>query len=185
MVQNSAFAVGQVWSRTGCIPIGGCFSAQAADLYSVWRLKKLVHAMRALGDLSTCDAGIPIWTTQIHGTSVRIALAQFRDNFMIASSATHAKHLVMGRVCKALSTAWKLPVLCECKKCLYGVLYEELHCSCWGGLPTPAGSGDTAGALTSLYFEQWMGTEVERSIANPGGVHTRLPPHPVRRSHAI
>ena len=95
--------------------MGGCFSAQAADLFSVWRLKKLVWVMRAVGDLSTSDAGIPIWSTQIHATSVRITLAQFRDNVMDASSSTRAKHLVMGRVCRALSKAWNLPVICECK----------------------------------------------------------------------
>ena len=91
LVQNSAFAVGQVWSHTGCIPMGGYFSAQAADLYSFWRLKKLVRVMRALGDLSTSEVGIPIWTAQIHGASVRIALAQFRDNAGIPIYPCHGK----------------------------------------------------------------------------------------------
>ena len=33
---NKCWSVGKLWSRTGCIPMGGSFSAQSADLHSIW-----------------------------------------------------------------------------------------------------------------------------------------------------
>ena len=132
-----AFAVGQFWSRTGCIPMGGCFSTQVADLYSIWRLKKLVQVMCALDDVSTSDAGTPVWTTQIHETSVCIALAQFQDNIMVASSATRAKHLVMQSTEHCVE-----PTSCLClQRCVFGCLYEQLHCGCRSQLFPPSSTG--------------------------------------------
>ena len=97
--------------------------------------------MRALGDLSASDAGDPVWTAQINGASVRIALAQFRDNIMIASSATRAKHLVMGKVCRALSTAWNLPVVCECKDVCSGACMSNCITAVGVGFSLPQAQG--------------------------------------------
>ena len=37
LTQNSGcFSAGKVWSCTNCIPMGGSFSAEGADLNSVW-----------------------------------------------------------------------------------------------------------------------------------------------------
>ena len=33
---NGCYGVGNVWRRTNCILMGGSFSAQGADLHSVW-----------------------------------------------------------------------------------------------------------------------------------------------------
>ena len=113
--QNAVFAVGRMWSRTGCIPMGGPFSAQAADLHSVWRLKQAVRCLRRLGDLDLSDSGMPVWAVRAPGGEVvRVTLAQFRDNVLVASSSREQGKLIMSKVCGALSAAWKLPVLCEC-----------------------------------------------------------------------
>ena len=86
--QNSVFAAGKMWTRTECIPIRGCFSAQAADLHSVWRLKRAVRCLRRLGDASLSDSGVPVWVVPAPaGQMVTVSLAQFRDNVMVACSS--------------------------------------------------------------------------------------------------
>ena len=95
--------------------MGGPFSAQAADLHSVWRLKQAVRCLRRLGDLDLSDSGMPVWAVRAPGGEVvRVTLAQFRDNVLVASSSREHGKLIMSKVCGALSAAWKLPVLCEC-----------------------------------------------------------------------
>ena len=44
-MENNNFiqAAGKLWFRQGCIPMGGSFSAQAADLHSLWSVYKSRH----------------------------------------------------------------------------------------------------------------------------------------------
>ena len=67
-------ASGRLWSRTGAIPTGGPFSAQSADLRSVWGAKTRVDLMRRLGQLTFSPRGHPLWSTPRGNT---ISLAQF------------------------------------------------------------------------------------------------------------
>ena len=54
---NFIRAAGDLWNRTGYIPMGGSFSAQAADLHSLWGVSKNRHKFRALGNLVMSDKG--------------------------------------------------------------------------------------------------------------------------------
>ena len=56
---NKCKAAGRIWVRTGCIPMGGPFSAQAAGLHSLWPAFQKNHLFRALGSLVVSDAGYP------------------------------------------------------------------------------------------------------------------------------
>jgi hypothetical protein len=103
-------ASGQIWSRTGAIPMGGPFSAQSADLRSVWGAKTRVDLMRRLGNLSFSPRGHPLWSTPRGNT---ISLAQFRDNVVVGARGPTAKS-EMQQVCNTLSEVWTLPVLCDC-----------------------------------------------------------------------
>ena len=44
--------------------MGGSFSAQAADLHSVWGLKRVVHHLWDLGELQIVGGGFPTWRVQ-------------------------------------------------------------------------------------------------------------------------
>ena len=103
-------ASGQIWSRTGAIPMGGPFSAQSADLRSVWGAKTRVDLMRRLGNLSFSPRGHPLWSTPRGNT---ISLAQFRNNVVVGARGPTAKS-EMQQVCNTLSEVWTLPVLCDC-----------------------------------------------------------------------
>ena len=76
---NRCRAVGTVWVRQGCIPMGGPFSAQAADLHSLWRVYRHRHLFCRLGSLIVSDAGFPNWVGR-H----TVAMVQFRDNKLVA-----------------------------------------------------------------------------------------------------
>ena len=75
-------AAGELWSRAGCIPMGGSFSAQAADLHSLWGVYKGRHKFRALGELRISDEGFPFWVSD-HG---RVGFCHFHDNILVATS---------------------------------------------------------------------------------------------------
>ena len=103
-------ASGRLWSRTGAIPMGGPFSAQSADLRSVWGAKTRVDLMRRLGQLTFSPRGHPLWSTPRGNT---ISLAQFRDNVLLGARGPTAS-TEMQHVCDVLSETWSLPVLCDC-----------------------------------------------------------------------
>ena len=103
-------ASGQVWSRTRAIPMGGPFSAQSADLRSIWAAKKRTDLMRKIGQLSFSPRGHPLWTTPRGNT---VHLAQFRDNILVGARGPSPTH-EMQSVCDTLSEVWNLPVLCDC-----------------------------------------------------------------------
>ena len=50
-VNNRARAAGRLWVRSGCLPMGGPFSAQAVDLHSLWCVFKKKNLFRQLETL--------------------------------------------------------------------------------------------------------------------------------------
>ena len=99
---NSVTAAGSPWQRLFAIPMGGSFSAQAADLYCIWAFHLLKARSRQWGKLSTSPEGYPVWTSS---TGRIMALAQFRDNILIASAGPRATSVVRD-VCNTLTNAW-------------------------------------------------------------------------------
>ena len=55
-----AQAAGQLWCRSASIPMGGPFSAQGADLHSVWQAKKKCQRLSQIGNTSIFR---PLWDT--------------------------------------------------------------------------------------------------------------------------
>ena len=90
--------------------MGGPFSAQGADLHSVWQAKKKCHFLRRLGTLRFSETLQPLWDTPRGNT---VSLAQFRDNILTAATGPTCKS-EMAHVCSALTQAWGLPVICPC-----------------------------------------------------------------------
>ena len=103
-------ASGRIWSRTGAIPMGGPFSAQSADLSSVWGAKTRVGLMRKMGNLSFSPRGHPLWSTPRGNT---LSLAQFCDNVIVGARGPTTKS-EMQQVCNTLSEVRTFPVLCDC-----------------------------------------------------------------------
>ena len=85
--------------------MGGSFSAQCADLHSLWALKQGIETMRRFGKLIE-EGPFPAWETPAGNT---VSLSQFRDNVNVATKGLSAKS-EMARVCNALSECWSLPV---------------------------------------------------------------------------
>ena len=53
-----------VWVRTNCIPMEGPFSAQGADMHSVWQAYQHRNLFRQLGALTVSAEGFPLWQGQ-------------------------------------------------------------------------------------------------------------------------
>ena len=105
-------SAGHLWSRRRCIPMGGSFSAQAADLHSLWSVYTSYHPFYTLSQLSVSPEGFPYWRNA-HGT---VAPCQFRDNILIATSFSDSPRThIVETVCKILEQAWDLAVLCDCR----------------------------------------------------------------------
>ena len=62
------------------MPMGGLFSAEGADLHSIWNAYVHTNLFRWLGN-RTVSPGIPMWEVP-YG---RVALCQFRDNILVAT----------------------------------------------------------------------------------------------------
>ena len=104
-------ALGNLWSRHGCIPMGGSFSAQAADLCSLWGVYNNRHLFRRSGTLHISDSGIPFWESPYR----IITLCQFRGNILVASKFTDSPSTpIIQTVCDILHSSWNVHVLCEC-----------------------------------------------------------------------
>ena len=71
-------AAGNVWKRPGCIPMGGSFSAQLADLHCQWEVYQNRHLFRELAPQITAS-GYVCWETE-WGV---LSLCQFRDNIYL------------------------------------------------------------------------------------------------------
>ena len=89
--------------------MGGPFSAQSADLGSIWGVKQRTDLMRRLGNLSFSPRGHLLWTTPRGNV---LSLAQFRDNVLVGAKGPTARSQ-MQQVCDTLSAVWSLPVLCD------------------------------------------------------------------------
>ena len=109
---NFCWAVGNSWQRLFTMLMGGSFNAQSADRYCIWSFHLLKARSRIWGTLSTSHQGYPAWTTPAGGT---IALAQFRDNIVVASCGPHATSVVR-EVCATLTDIWNPPLLCPSMK---------------------------------------------------------------------
>ena len=108
---NACWCLGSVWSRVNCIPMGGPFSAQGADLHSIW--KTYVHRSKfcRLGNLTVSAEGFTLW----EGPYGRVSMIQFRDNIPIASDC-HPDSCVdlINLIRCILKESWKLDVDCDC-----------------------------------------------------------------------
>ena len=62
--------------------MGGSFSAQAANLQSLWGVYSNKHLFCQLGTLHISKSGFPFWETP-HGI---IPLCRFRDNILVVST---------------------------------------------------------------------------------------------------
>ena len=99
--------------QDGVHPDGGLFLCPGGQLHSVWGLKGAVRYLRWLGDLSLSDSGMPVWAVPAPARQVvKVSLAQFRDNFMVASSNKEHRRLTTSKLCYAHSVTWKPLVLC-------------------------------------------------------------------------
>ena len=105
---NVVVAAGELWQRTGAIPMGGSFSAQSADLHSVWCCKLRVDLLRRWGQFSKTSDGVVQWSA---GDTL-FALQQFRDNLVVASQGPEATDM-MKPVCSVLEEVWSLKVVCD------------------------------------------------------------------------
>ena len=108
---NGCWGAVRVWTRTNCIPMGGAFSAQGADLHSVWAAYVGRKCFRQLGRLEITTAGWPLWHTPLG----RVTLCQFRDNILIATDTSpHLRAQMVERVRAVLKNCWNLEVECGC-----------------------------------------------------------------------
>ena len=123
---NQVWCAGAMWKRADAIPMGGSFSAQCADLHSLWALKEGVDVMRRFGTLQKAEP-FPVWATPAGNTD---SLSQFRDNVNVAAKGPSARTEML-RVCEALSECWKLPVHCDClskgETCNGVCMSDKLH----------------------------------------------------------
>ena len=107
---NRCQASGQVWCRDLCIPMSGSFSAQSADLHSIWSAYTHRQLFRALGQLHLTTEGFPYWRGQF-----TTALCQFRDNIVLGADAPpEQRAALINKVRGSLQKAWGLRVVCEC-----------------------------------------------------------------------
>ena len=102
---NYVLAAGKVWQRTGCIPMGGSFSAEATDLHCQWGVYTFTGKFRDLGDPRISDAGFVYWVTPWG----HLTLCQFQDNILMATSFPNYPSIrIVQRVCKILNQCWDL-----------------------------------------------------------------------------
>ena len=108
---NMLQAVGTLWKREGSIPMGGPFSAQSADLHTLWRVKRAGKKLHNWGELNISDEGYIYWQRG----PLWFSLCQFRDNILFASNHRPGAHTtIVQTVTETLSSVWDLEVLCPC-----------------------------------------------------------------------
>ena len=90
--------------------MGGSFSAQSADLHSVWGAYKRRNRFRQLGALHVSPEGFVHWVGRW-----TIALIQFRANVLLATDAPRTDFQeVVEEVRGVLEEVWGIPVRCDC-----------------------------------------------------------------------
>ena len=108
---NFIRALGSLWSRHGCIPMGGSFSAQAANLHNLCGVYSNRHLFRQLATLHISESRFPFWETP-HGITTH---CQFQDNILVASTYKDSPSTpIIQTVCDILRSSWNLHVLCDC-----------------------------------------------------------------------
>ena len=91
--------------------MGGPFSAHAADLLTLWKVKKAAKKLRDRGSLTVSDEGYVFWSRG----AMWFSLCQFRDNILFASNLSPgSKTTLVQEMCSTLSDIWNLEVLCDC-----------------------------------------------------------------------
>ena len=80
--------VGTLWKREGSILMGGPFSAQSADLHTLWKVKRAGKKLRDWGGLNISDEGYIYWQRG----PLWFSLCQFRDNILLASNHRPGVH---------------------------------------------------------------------------------------------
>ena len=107
---NKCWAVGQLWSRDKCIPMGGSFSAQSVHLHSIWAAYTGRQEVCRLGALTVSPEGCIYWLGKW-----KVTMCHFRDNILVASDADPSicKELV-GLIKSVLQKIWGLHVECAC-----------------------------------------------------------------------
>ena len=107
---NACWCAGSIWTHTNCIPMGGPFSAQGADLHSVWQAYMHRGLFRQLGPL-TMSEGFPL----LKGPHGKVALCQFEDNILVATDCPpEACVNLINLIRKILRGCWGLQVDCDC-----------------------------------------------------------------------
>ena len=105
------WAGGELRHRLRCIPMGGSFSAQSADLHSAWGVFQGRHLFRKLGKLHISESGFVYWINEL-GT---VSLCQFRDNILVASTYPDSPRTqLIHQICGILHECWGLRVVCDC-----------------------------------------------------------------------
>ena len=84
---NACWALGRVWVPPNCIPMGGPFSAQGADIQFLWQVYQHRGQFRPLGAPTVSPEGFPMW----EGRWGRVTMCQFRDNILIATDCPQSK----------------------------------------------------------------------------------------------
>ena len=108
---NGCYSTGSLWARTNCIPMGGPFSAQGADLHLVWAAYTGRGKFTSLGKLEVTTKGWPVW----HGRWGHTSMCQFRDNILLATDALARNRAgVVQTMREVLKSSWHLDVDCEC-----------------------------------------------------------------------
>ena len=91
--------------------MGGPFSAQGADIHSVWRVYQHRGLFRRLGTLTVSPEGFPLWD----GQWGRVAMCQFRDNILVATDCPTTRQVALIETIRTiLKTTWGLEVECDC-----------------------------------------------------------------------
>ena len=115
------YLVNNIWLQTvyigvttaalaGCIPMGGSFSAQSANLQCQWEVYQHRH-LRNWETYIISATRFVYWGTEWG----KLGLCQFRDNILLATSLEDDPQVaVVQNVCTILQTVWKLRVLCPC-----------------------------------------------------------------------
>ena len=90
--------------------MGWIFSAQCADLHSVWAAYKKCNAFRRLSALKVSQEGFIYWEG-----CWTVVLGQFRDNVLLATNAPVAacRELIQ-EVHHILPEVWSIPIHCNC-----------------------------------------------------------------------
>ena len=104
-------AVGERWSREISIPMGGPFSAQSADLHTLWGVKKSGKRLRDWVSQNLPKDGYVYWSR----ATMWFSLAQFHDNVLLATNIPPGRRTTLVQeVCDLVSEIWRLEVLCDC-----------------------------------------------------------------------